>query len=80
MAGAKKARSRLGWTSAPLPPAAAAALQSQLEAVIAACQQGADLESLKGLVADLAARSAVGPAPYGGLGKYPPPGDSGPPG
>ena len=52
MAGAKKARSRLGWTLAPLPPAAAAALQSQLEAVIAACQQGADLEGLKGLVAD----------------------------
>lgn len=51
MAGAKKARFRLGWTSAPLPPAAAAALQSQLEAVIAACQQGADLEGLKGLVA-----------------------------
>ncbi|MGA7564267.1 MAG: hypothetical protein WBW55_13755 [Desulfobaccales bacterium] len=50
MAGAKKARSRLGRTLAPLPPAAAAALQSQIEALVAACRQGAELESLKGLV------------------------------
>ncbi len=52
MAGARKARARPHRTSAPLPPAAAAALQSQLAAVMAACQQGADPKSLKGLVAE----------------------------
>ncbi len=50
MPGAKKARSRLGRTLVPLPPAAAAVLQSQIEALVAACRQGADLASLKGLV------------------------------
>ncbi len=50
MAGAKKARSRQGRTLDPLPPAAAAALQSQIEALVTACRQGADLETLKTLV------------------------------
>ncbi len=51
MAGAKKARSRPVRTLAPLPPAAAATLESWLAAVRAALEQGADPEGLKGLVA-----------------------------
>ncbi len=52
MAGAIKARARRHLTLDPLPPGAAAALQSQLAAVAAACRQGADPKGLKGLMAD----------------------------
>ena len=79
MAGAKKARSRLGRTLAPLPPAAAAALRSQIEALVAVCRQGAELESLKGLVS-ASPEDAVGPAPDGQFGKYPQSADSASPG
>jgi hypothetical protein len=50
MPAPRKAKTRPTQDLAPLPPEAAAALQSQVAALAAACESGQDLESLQDLV------------------------------